>query len=402
MVTRPAVNIRPGENGHLPWAKWVDSRLTSFVCATDYGTVQAAIDTAFAKGTQGSAVIFPAGTHTTAPLVLPKNPSASDQRAVQLIFLPGAILKGDAASFNEGDALISWQATATRAFRQSIVCVGGQATLDLPNVAGVRAIHYQPTAKATYPNHDSERLQIHVENLRILAHNDYHQELIYLEGTINRSVIRNIEGDPALGNGTYQTTLLKTDTNVFYSDPSGDAVGFNAMSLIENIYSVVVRGGRGSVFRGRINETIFRGSFGDGGITPSFEFVNSAKSTIEHISTEGRSEQPAMIVFDGCQFLQVRHIGIGVPNEYVPGDGYGHGMLLTNTKYCSFEGRMILPLKQPHSEANDANKKLLVIDDNCSNNVFRMFAVRVGAGGLSAEIEDNGTNNDLSGLYAVT
>lgn len=349
--------------------------------------VQAAYNQAWADGL--SAIVLADGTHTTPPLVLKRNPSVSNVSAVQIIGMGRkTLLRGDAASFTSGDALISWEAVTARAFNQGIC----NMTLDVPNVDGVRAVHYQPTAKSNFAEHNAERLQIHLENVRVLAHNDYHEELITLEGTINRSVIRNIEGDPAFGNGTYQTLLLKTDSDLF-SGIGNDLVGLSVNCLVENLYSTTIRGGRGAVFAGRMNASIFRSATCDGGTTPCFYFINCIQSRIENLYTEGRSEQPAMYVFEGCQRVILDQFGIGTPNELSPGAGFGHGVLLVNTHRSLFRNRWIGTGNSVYSAATGSTKKLLVLDADSSGNRITDFDVRVGQGGLSAEIEDNGTDN---------
>lgn len=373
------------QTGHPAAHNQIADRLNLTRWADDYASVQAAIDV-------GPGVVLLANkTYTTHPLVLPRNPSTSDLSSVRLVGSgPMTRLKGDVASFETGDSLISWAAVTARAFHQQVI----NMTLELPNVAGVRAIHYQPTAKSNSAEHGAERLQVHLENLRILAHNDYHEELIYLEGTINRSIIRNIEGDPAFGDGTYQTLLLHTDSDLF-SDIGNDLVGFSATCVIDTLYSAVVRGGRGAAFRGRMNASIFRSAFGDGGLTPSFHFINCIQSRVENIYTEGRSEQPAMIVFEGCQRMTLDQFGLGTPDELYPGAGYGHGLMLTNTQRSVFRNRWIGPAKPVYSSATGNTKKLLVLDSDSTGNRISDFDVRVGVGGLGAEVEDNGTGNTI-------
>lgn len=382
------------ETGHPGAHNQIATRLNLTRWADDYASVQDAIDVG--PGT----VLFAAKTYTVPPLVLPRNPSTSNLSSVKLMFMPGARLKGDADSFAEGDALISWEASTARAYEQAICGVGGIATLELPNVAGVRAIHYAPTDKSDVTAQNAERLQIHVENLRFLGHNDYHQQFIYLEGAINRSVLRNLYGDPALGDATYETVLVTTDTDIT-GDLGNDWVGFNYTCLLEHLHSTILRGGRGAVFHGRLNASILRDCFCDGGTVASYKFVNSTQSTVQNLFTEGRGEQPAMFVFDGCEFMVADTLGIANPDEW-NGSGFGHGLLLTGTSYSTFRNRRTSAQKLVYSAATDNTKMLIVIDEDSRHNTFTQFGVRVGQGGLADEIEDNGTGNDLSGLVEVS
>lgn len=352
--------------------------------------IQAMIDQLMSEG--GGTLYLAAGTHTTPPLVLPRNPSTSDISSVKL---KGegydTLLIGDAQSFESGDALISWQVATARAFQQS-VC---DMTLQLPNADGVKAIHYLPTSKADYNAHNAERLQIHLENLRIIGSNQYHPVFIHLEGTINRSIIRNIEGDPGQNEAKYETLLIQTDTAIT-GDKGDDWIGFQ-FSTLERLWSMTVRGGYARLFEGRLNASILRHAFCNGGTEPCFKIVNSCQSIIEGLATEGQSEQPAQYIFDGCEFLTMRDIGIGDPSQ-IGEEGYGDGMQLNGCTDCTLDGRRTASGKQVYSTGTGNTKKLLVLDADSHRNKFTRFGVRVGEGGLAAEIEDNGQDNVIEAI----
>lgn len=354
---------------------------------------QADIDRVYDAG--GGAVWFESKDYTIPPLVLPRNPDVNDLRSVVLMLCPGARLIGDAQSFQSGDAMISWEPRQARAFHQGIVGYKGFATLQLPNVDGVKAIHYLPTSKADYNAHNAERMQIHLENLRIVGSNQYHPVFIHLEGTINRSVIRNIEGDPGQNDAQYETLLIQTDTAIT-GDKGDDWIGFQ-FSTLERLWSMTVRGGYARLFEGRLNASTMRHAFCNGGTEPCFKIVNSCQSTIERTNTEGQSEQPAQYVLDGCEFLTMRNIGIGDPSQ-IGEEGYGDGMQLIGCTDCTLDGRRTASGKQVYSTGTGNTKKLLVLDENSHRNKFTRFGVRVGEGGLSAEIEDNGTDNVIEAV----
>lgn len=352
--------------------------------------VQAQYDQAWSDGL--SAIVLADGVHTIPPLVLKRNPSSTDLSAMQIIGMGRkTILRGDAASFEAGDALISWEATAARAFNQGI----RNMTLELPNVDGVKAIHYLPTSKADYNAHNAERLQIWLENLRIIGSNQYHPVFIHLEGTINRSIIRNIEGDPGQNDAQYETLLIQTDTDID-GDKGDDWIGFQ-FSTLERLWSMTVRGGYARLFEGRLNASTMRHAFCNGGTEPCFKIVNSCQSTIERTNTEGQSEQPAQYVLDGCEFLTMRDITIGDPNQ-IGSEGYGDGMQMIGCTDCTLDGRRTASGKQVYSAGTGNTKKLLVLDENSHRNKFTRFGVRVGEGGLAAEIEDNGTDNVIEAV----
>lgn len=352
--------------------------------------IQVMIDELANEG--GGVLHLAAGTHTVPPLVLPRNPSATDLSSVKLVGMGyDTLLLGDAQSFENGDALISWETETARAFQQSI----SNMTLQLPNVDGVTAIHYLPTSKADYSAHNAERLQIHLENLRIIGSNQYHPVFIHLEGTINRAEIRNIEGDPGQNDAQYETLLIQTDTDI-EGDRANDWIGFQ-FSTLERLWSMTVRGGYARLFEGRLNKSTLRYAFCNGGTEPCFQVVNSCQSIIESVATEGQSEQPAQYVLDGCEFLTMRDITIGDPNQ-IGESGYGDGMQFIGSTDCTLDGRRTASGKQVYSLGTGNTKKLLVLDADSHRNKITRFGARVGEGGLSAEIEDNGTDNVIEAI----
>jgi hypothetical protein len=351
------------------------ARYNADVYAGDYGSLQAAVDEgkarAIASGTQERVQIAPGIYTIDNPLILPR--SGLDLGAS--VHLVGAgrgqtIIKGS-ASFPTNRALIEWDTTTARAWGQKIAHIGFQ----LPNVAGVKAIHYKLTDSSTYNAMNVERAQIDLIDLHIVAHNDYHDKLIKLEGIIIASTLSGLYGDPVLGTGTYDTLLLEVDSAVDGAVPGEDSDGPGLYGCTLNqLYGMVIKGGHSTVFSGRLSRSQFRDGFSNGGKTrPSFAFINSVASTLENIATEGQGEQP-IFKFDHCSFMDGRNIGIGTPDA-VGDNGVGNGLELIASHDCEFVNRWNAGNKPSFSSKG---VKVVTIDADSKRNTFKRWGIRSG------------------------
>lgn len=369
---------QPGMIGHPQVHNQIAARLNRVLYATDYASLHHAVD---AAKTRGGIVYIPPGTVCTIdePLVLPRTGYAPEG-FVQLVGAGAytSVIKGSAA-FPAGRALIEWEPVKARALAQRI----SGLSLALPDVDGVMAIHYQPTAKGTFADQNAERLYLALEHLYITAHNDYHERLIYLEGAINRSIFNYIEGAPALGDGTYATLLLETDFDLpAPSDIANDMVGL-MFSRMSHLYPMTRRGGKCRLFKGRMNGGYLGNSWcNGGGEDPGYELINTIKTVIEDTGTEGFAEKP-QYRFENCHFLDGRAINIGTPN----GDIVGNGLELIGCTDCRFDGRYVYAGNPAFSTQGQGGAKVTVIDADSARNVFTRWGVRAVDGDGEAELE---------------
>lgn len=372
-------NWRDGEPGHPSVHNDIARRLNRVIYASDFPSLQAAVDVAARQSTFGGAVVLSPGVCTLdAPVILPRS-GLTPAGVVHLVGMGRyTTLIAGSPSFPKDRALIEWQPVAAPAQEQCIT----NLSFKLPNVAGVRAIHWKPTAKATFEEQNAERLSIQLENIHIGAHNDYHTELIYLEGAVNRSSFRNISGDPAIGSGTYTTTLLKTDTDLPNTDwgLDGDMSGL-MFCRVEHIFPMVRRGGKSRAFDGRMNGGVFESSFADhAGDGPCYRFVNSIKTLLRDLGTEGRYEQ-VQYEFTNCRWLTGQSLNMGGPDAVIDSM---IGVRLSGCSDCTFDSRI-------HHMANplwsERGGKLVVIDATSKRNIFTRWGVKTGAGGVAAELQ---------------
>lgn len=359
------------QTGHPEAHNQIAHRLNANVYACDYLTLQDAVDAAKAQSNgRGGTVHLPPGfTDLDTPLILPR----SGLDLANLVHLEGAgrgvsVIRGT-ASFPANRALIEWEATPARSWGQRIAHLGFQ----LPNVAGVKAIHYKLTDASTYNAINIERAQIDLIDLYISAHNDYHDTLIKLEGIIQAATISGLYGDPVLGNGTYDTLLLAVDSTINGAAPAEDNDGPGLFACTLNqLFSMIIHGGLSSVFSGRLNRSRLGDSFSNGGkFRPSYAFINSVASTIENVSTEGQGEQP-IFKFDHCAFMDGRNIGIGTPDT-VNGGSVGNGLELIASHDCRFDNRWNMGGKPSFSSKG---VKVVTIDADSKRNSFTRWGIR--------------------------
>src|SRR5690606_38699890 len=231
----------------------------------------------------------------------------------------GSVLQGS-ANFPEGRGLVEWEPVKAQAFQQRI----SGLRFNLPDVAGVMAIHYQPTAKATVTDVQAEWMQVDMTNCWFYGRNTYHERFVHLEGGARVSRFEHLIGEPALDAAGYNTLLLEFE----YTAPQGYLQGADAHglfgSVIRQCVSMFSRGGKSAALRGRFLQCDITDTFCDGGSdTPCFDLADSSSVTLRGLATEGRNEQP-QYRFTRCDFITGQNIGIGTPDDYY-GTGLGDG-----------------------------------------------------------------------------
>lgn len=345
--------------------------------------IQADIDRIASAG--GGALLLEDKTYTTPPLILPRTP------VVRLIGLPGAVIKGDAASFEAGDALVSWAAGAGHVWHQHIEGI----TLEMPDVAETKAIHYALTDATTWAEMVTQRLQLILRDVQVLCRNDYHAVLVDLEGCMWYGEITNLIGNPAWGDNTYDTLLLRTGTgyplpnDADYMAYIPDAPGLFACQL-RNLHSTWLRGGRSRMFEGRLNLCHWYGGFCDGGSTgPSYWFKDSLASNLIGLACEGREEKPAMWLFENCANMQMQNCSHGAPLNFKTGT-FGNGVELRNCRDMQWSGKLASGATAIYSVQSEG-KKALVLDEDCRRCTFTNWNIR--AVDVVNEMDIQGTNN---------
>lgn len=357
---------------------------------TDFPTPQAAIDTAkLLGGGRGCPVLFPNGTYAlTAPLIVPRTGASP----LNVVHIEGegryTTILTAGAGFPANRALIEWQATPERAWEQRISNIG----FVLPNVAGVKAIHYKVTNNTSWTAVNTERLQLDLEDIYIAANNDYHEVLIRLEGIVNDSSLRRIFGDPALGNGTYDTLLLQVDKDFNGTLPgNADAPGL-WMCDVSQLRGMIRRGGQCAVFEGRMHRSTMSTCFGNGGKNrPNFAFYNSYNSDLVNLATEGQGEKPQYL-FNNCHKIRARVIGIGTPNA-IGASGIGNGLELVNSHGCKFEGR---DASAGQPAFSGLGVKVVTVDAASRRNTFVDWDVRSGGTPADEFTVQGGCTNTVS------
>lgn len=377
-----------GQLGALAFFNNIRQRLRSVFYGSDYASLQSAIDATKTQTNNGGVLNISPGRHMiNEPLIIPRT-GATPQNVVHLI---GAgryqttIYGSD--DFPAGRALIEWEDVPARAWEQRIQGIG----FELPNVPDVKAIHYRLTDNSSFSAIDAERAQISLENLYIIANNDYHPVLIKIEGINIGATIRQIEGDPQQGNNaTYDTLLLEVDSTYPGFTQGGDSPGLFSCD-ISQLYGSARRGGYSSVFRGRLCRSRMADCFGNGGKNdPSFTFVNSISSTLENLSTEGQGEKPQFL-FDRCEFMDVRNFGVGTPDAVGDG-GIGNGIELIGCNDNQFDNRWADGSKPSFSARG---VRVISVDADSRRNRFTRVGIRSAgipadefsiAGGVSNEV----------------
>lgn len=349
--------------------------------ADDILPLQQTVNTARVASERGGAVLIASSKAfgISQPLILPRT-GATPAGAVKLVGKDRytSIIKA-LPNFPPGRALIEWEDSISRTWEQSIA----NLCLELPDVAGVRAIHYHIHSSTNYNAISAEKLQIALDNLYIRGNNEFHAEFIRLEGMVVQSVITNIYGDPKQGAGTYDTLLLHVDSQYGDMIPANDIDGPGLFqSTIENLTTMIRRGGYTAAFRGRLMQSRFGNVFANGGKnTPSFEFLGCVNSNIHNLGTEGQGEKP-QYRFHRCEFNQIHNISIGTPDA-IDSSGVGNGIELTECIGNHFAHRQTWKSKPAFSSKG---VKVVTIDALSRLNVFDNFAIRSAAGDPTAEL----------------
>ena len=358
--------------------------LEKFIDVTDYPSLQDAVQAAVESSPHGGTVFIPPGVDVelAQPVILPR----TDLTPVNVVKIVG----GDKytsrivgmSNFPAGRALIEWEQQRIRTWEQKIA----NLTLELPNIDGVKAIHYNHLGNNTDRDYSRERLQIDLINLLIKGNNTHHKVLIDLEASVFFSRFHNIIGDNKPGDQPiHDTILLRTDTKHNGNNgkiPLGDTPGISFSSL-SNLHSPIRRGGFAQIFQGRLVRSNFANSFCNGGIqNPSFEFINCQASQLINLATEGQGEKP-IVKMISCVFMQVDQLGLGTPNA-VDGNGIGNGLELFGCEDCVFDTRLALPEQQAFSPLG---VKVIVIDETSKRNKFVNWGFRAEDGDITKEVE---------------
>lgn len=297
------------------------------------------------------------------PIVLPR----SGTPPVGIVHIKGAgrnfsSIRGDDTSpaFDGGRALIEWaQTSAIPAYSQRITGL----LLHPAHKQGCRAIHYKLVEPGDTSGVPKERLQIHLEDITIEGTNEFHQEAIYLEGSLYGSTILDVEGNVSRGaTPNYDTILLRVDEAA--SVLSNETRGLH-FSRVSGLRGVVRKGGYMALFRGRLMMSELTNCVGDGGRNlPVYDIRNSYASVLRQLATEGRGEKP-QYRFQNCVALRGEHIAIGTPND--PGLGIGNGMELIGVTDSTFDTRPAVPASPTFSALG---VKLLRLGETCARNRF--------------------------------
>lgn len=363
----------PGEHNRL------SKRINRWLFAEEFPSLQHAVD----KAAQvGGTVLLQSRFTLSAPLVLPRTGATPDKVVHLKATRYGAGLQGT-VNFPPGRALIEWATTPERALEQRIEGV----QFWLPDIAGVKAIHYALTAPGTKAVMNAEHIQLDLADLRIYANNAYHDSLIRIEGLWQQSRITNVVGDPTGTAGGVGALLLDVDST--YSDgtwtPNNDSPGMWSC-MLEGLYCGSRRGGLGRVFRGRLAASSLTRAFHNGSVGGmGFEFIHCENTTARQIGTEGRAEQPASIVLRECLTMRLQDSSPGTPDPVVGvegGDQLGDGIALIGCVGCEIDGRSAYAGKPSFG---DKGSRVLTMDADCQHNTATRFGVRPGVGGIDAE-----------------
>lgn len=293
--------------------------------ADDRAAIQRAIDRAKTLGLaarSGATVYLPPGDWGIGgPLVLPRTGLTPDN----VVRLSGALgytstLHG-LAGFPSNRGMIEWEATTARAWHQRIE----NLSFELPNVLGVRAIwHKANAAQTTLAAVMDEWLQLDLENLYVGGSNQYHDVLIDLEVGDRFATIRNVVGDPVRGSAiNYNTLLLRTPSQYSGADPAPgeDSVGLG-FCTVDNVHSMIRRGGYCRLFQGRAYGTSWRDSFNNGMYAGTnaygFDFRNCFSLTLDNLQSEGAGGV-RQFSFYKCREISARNLTVppGAPSGEV-------------------------------------------------------------------------------------
>lgn len=269
-----------------------------------------------ATGYLGATVVVPPGVYDiSTPIVLPRT-GTSPTNAVRLVGSGGprpTVIRGTGA-FPTNRALVEWEDTASRAWHQGIANI----TLNLPFVAGVRAIHYKLSGTVTTAAQvQAQWVQCDLENVVIEGQGDYSSNAaIKFEGGIRFSHWRNVFGDPS--QGTYDVPLFEFDAQINGVDPlvGSDSVGFS-FGLIENVVTTIRRGGYSTFLKGRLYFAIVRSVNANGGKSGNDSYVthviNGYRFVVEQLTNEGQGEA-AQVRLENCRWGLFRNSGLGTPD----------------------------------------------------------------------------------------
>jgi hypothetical protein len=186
-------------------------KLDKFIDVTDFPSLQDAVNAAAESSLLGGTVFIPPSVdvNISQPVILPR----TDLTPTNVVKIVG----GDrytsrivgTRDFPASRALIEWEQEPKRTWEQKIA----NLTLDLPDVNGVKAIHYQHIGERTDDDYSAERFQIDLENLLIKGSNSHHEVLIDLEASVFFSKFHYIIGDTNPGSAPiHDTILLRTPT----------------------------------------------------------------------------------------------------------------------------------------------------------------------------------------------
>lgn len=311
---------------------------------TDYGTAglssqdstlayhraAAAASRMGATGLKGAAIYFPSGDYRISePYVFPRTTASPTQ--IPIVIGEDkytARLYGMDDVWPLGRALIEFDDVTQRiigfrleniALRLPEYPLTGNSNPDTP------AIRFaQNGSGITANDYSLEWGSVRMRDVVIYANNTHHERLIVVETALRNSLLESVWGDPTLGTAPVWDTLLFDARSTLGgtglhdgTDPQwGDSVGIGESSKIVMCESMVRRGGRSALIRGRIYDTIAELGFVNGGKSvPCLDLQYADTSEIRGTRTEGQSEPGYRLRH--CRSMKLSSIGIGTPDATI-------------------------------------------------------------------------------------
>lgn len=374
-----------------------------------WGTGAADIEAHYHRGAE---VYFPIGAYViNSPLILPRSGNNYRSGVVGLVgedMNSSVLLMG--GSFPTGRALVEWadRATTNNDLRRN--CRDpriANLTFRMGFIDQTMAVHFKIwDAQSTYtdPNNVDTIYGLCLENLVFTASNNYHKDLVRLEGRIDNSRIYNLNVD--VGSGTaYTTNLLHLDefdawpqfnrtTFALYDYP-----GFN-FGRIE-ILRQGVEGGNMAAIYGRVNHTIISEiamNNGNSTSVPNVYIHDGGHLFCYHWMSEGLAEN-GIFAFENCWNVHLDTFNLGTVESGSP----GVGLKLINVHQSRFSNRHA-PAGSPSFASYGA--KMVTVDANCTDVKFEKvlhngpfsgeWTIDPAARGIEVDTYDTTNNRHVS------
>lgn len=273
-------------------------------------------------------------------------------------------------------------------------------TMRIPHEVGCRAIHMgvENSADTT-----SEKWTGEVSNLFIEAHNDFHEEAIYIEGNVHASKFHDIWCDPTLGDGTYDTVMLRSSDG---EDNSVDSGGFYN-STIDRLLTTPISGGFCALFRGKLcggSGRAWQIGYGTAS-TPCIYLVNSSGFHLVGLQFEGHTAKPQLRM-DSCRFVTVQNFTMGFPSRpvvppYPVIAELGNGIEMRDCSGCVVKGSPRWTGNPSWSHLNFPTlpaeaKWAATLDADCIDNELHIGIGNIDT--LATAVQDLGNHNRIRTL----